>query len=826
MDFANQIQLGSKGQLDSISVPYVRNDGTQEKIDFFEALKRIQSEARKEEQAGRELDWKKYKNTLSAGLRHYLVRSTRQGVEAEGGIISADGTSIEFPKSTVRQIEYQYDNEDIMKVVSTVDNNIQDVFEGIEPRYINLDVASNLTQVSEHPLDIFAAAKSDSDNREAQYESAEEIGLTLFMAEPVASVIPNIFQIINLIGFAPYRPDLYMHSYHGKTIEDINTLLAAEQSKVAQRRTIKIQMAIHNMLHVTWLKRLESSAAALLKSVQYYQRRIELFERYLNRGYILSLSDISLLQNEYEEDVELAFADYDKYIKDVQDALDSGAWSEEIKKQGIERKEADPKVYDIDALKRDILRDKRICELLVGVLDDLKDPQSNGKLRQLAGYIEKVIKEGKYGRKIVVFSFFADTINYLSESLPAIITGIPDFNNRAAFITGGSGAHVEDAARRFSPVSKKYPLKETETELDFLFATDVLSEGQNLQDAGILINYDLHWNPVRMIQRNGRINRLGSTYKEVLIANTMPSDELELYLRLVRRLERKITTIKNAIGIDQGVLDDEINPIQFIDEFPDAATKIYSTNPDEASKALEELEDEEDVLSWTDDYSFELRRFIKDHEGDGEVERIRAIPPGKWNYLPEKNAKKPADNACLALERLTGRTSLTGEPINDTMFITVTEDGRYGRAHYIEDEEALSYIKTAPDDNGCSRDTIEADRSMVARRASRQARTRGEAPAVSYPLKPSHKKALDAIQDHFLISTSAVVEKGMRNALQKKTFESLVRQVNREVKESGSPYASTISKFESLIKDLQKTAAEDREIDEVVNVLFYAARSL
>ena len=67
--------------------------------------------------------------------------------------------------------------------------------------------------------------------------------------------------------------------------------------------------------------------------------------------------------------------------------------------------------------------------------------------------------------------------------------------------------------RRFSPNSKNYKLKDDEHELNYLFTTDVLSEGQNLQDAGILVNYDLHWNPVRMIQRNGRINRLDQNTK-------------------------------------------------------------------------------------------------------------------------------------------------------------------------------------------------------------------------------------------------------------------------------------------------------------------------
>lgn len=822
MDFANQIQLGSKGELDSISVPYPRNDGKVAKIDFFEALKYIQSEAKKEERAGGVLDWGKYRNTLSAGLRHYLVRSTRQGVEAEGGIISKDGVRREFPKSIVEQIIYHYDEDDKNMIVDDIDRCLTTVFERVNPLLINLDTASELTQLTEHPLDTYTKVARATDYLRTQYDLQADS--SLFLAEPVKSVIPNVFQVINLIGFTPYRPDLYKHKYYGKTIEDINTLLSAAKGNIAERRKIKIQMAIHNMLHVTWLKRLESSAAALLKSIRYYKKRIELFQKYIDKGYIISLSDISLLQNEYGEDIEQAFSDYGQYLKDAEIALDSGGDFGMVERQGIERNSADPKVYNILALRNDIDRDNRICDMLVCALESLTDPQSNGKLREFAEYIERVIADGKYGKKVVVFSFFADTIAYLEDSLPALIKKIPNFSARAAFVTG-SGGKVEQTAKRFSPISKKYTLKDDETELDFLFATDVLSEGQNLQDAGILINYDLHWNPVRMIQRNGRINRLGSEYNEVLITNMMPHQELELFLRLVRRLERKITTIKNAIGIDQGVLDNEINPIEFIEEYSDAANGIYSSDAEAASKALAELEDEDDILSWTDDYAYELRRFISDHSDDGEIDRIKEIPLGKWNYLPENGALKINSNTCLALERATGRTSLTGQSIDETLFISVNTTGRY-IADYIDDSKALSYIKTVPGDNAREVDTITLERNTVARRASLAAKTEAESAETLYILKPSHMKALTYFKDYFSVDLQDVVVKGMSNALQKKKFESLVRIVNREVKESGSPHASTVTEFEDLLNDLRSTASEERRIDEMTNVLFYADRNI
>src|SRR5690606_10597825 len=203
---------------------------------------------------------------------------------------------------------------------------------------------------------------------------------------------------------------------------------------------------------------------------------------------------------------------------------------------------------------------------------------------------------------------------------------IPDFAKRSAFSTG-KGTNVEDQVRRFSPKSKKYEMQPSDQPIDYLFATDVLSEGQNLQDAAILVNYDLHWNPVRMIQRNGRVNRLGSEFDEVIIANMKPEDSIELYLNLVARLQKKIDTIKHTVGLDQGILSsDDVNPLEFIED----TKKLYSGNADEATKALEELGEDDSILSWTNDHIYKLREFLASSSQE-EIDRIRDIPANKWN---------------------------------------------------------------------------------------------------------------------------------------------------------------------------------------------------
>ena len=109
-------------------------------------------------------------------------------------------------------------------------------------------------------------------------------------------------------------------------------------------------------------------------------------------------------------------------------------------------------------------------------------------------------------------------------------------------------------------VAKRPDLAGTEEEIDVLLATDVLSEGQNLQDCGVLINYDLHWNPTRMVQRAGRIDRIGTTFQTLSIMNMFPDDGLEKLLGLVESLSQKIADIDRNGLLDASILGEVVHP--------------------------------------------------------------------------------------------------------------------------------------------------------------------------------------------------------------------------------------------------------------------------
>lgn len=812
MDIANQIQLASKGRRLSVNVSYIRpDDGTREMMDFYDALRRIQSRLKLAEKNNENIAeiLEKVKPTIHEGLRHYLVRSTRQGVEAEGGIVDKSGNKKSFPKSMVESLCYKY-NEHITNAVSTkINQHIYECFEGVDPRQLNLELMAEFTQLTKHPLDLVDQLLDNNENVKEQFGVSQEIidekgGLRL--VKNIENVVHNILQCIYLLGFVPYRPEIYNHRYYGKTCDEIRALENIPLN-------LGIQLTVHNIMQVTWLKRMESSAAALLYSVNNYSKRIDLFEKYFNKGYIVSLGDANLLESDYNdgEDIEQAFDDYEKYLQEREELIESGKDPKELKKYGIEKVKADPKVYNVKQIKSDIERDRKIIKLLNEVLNELKDPKNDSKMYVLYEEAKKVLSDGKYGKKLIVFSFFADTIQYLKNNLKELFKEqYPDFEERSEFISG-QNANIETIVRKFSPVSKKYHIKNDEKELNFLFSTDVLSEGQNLQDAGFLVNYDLHWNPVRMIQRNGRINRLGSKYEEVLIANMKPTDELELYLNLVHRLESKIGTIKNTVGLDQGVLTNEdVNPIEFIE-------KYYSSG---------ELEEPEDLLAHTDEHILELRRFLgKYSDNPKEIARVHNIPLGKWNYLPEGH---PYKNKCLSLIKTHSLTKETGKEIDDLFFIRIKHTSDEYIAEYVDSARALDIIKADENDNARQHDNIDFDRIKVVSRAFGEAKRQADNPSNPYKITPQYERALRIIADgnYFdrTIDIKGTIEKGVVLTTHQTRLEKILKKINNEVRNSGSPFASTIGEFIDLFKEIQSNVCEEKKVNEMEGVLFYAGK--
>jgi superfamily II DNA/RNA helicase len=341
-----------------------------------------------------------------------------------------------------------------------------------------------------------------------------------------------------------------------------------------------------------------------------------------------------------------------------------------------------------------------------------------------------------------------------------------------------------------------------------LFATDVLSEGQNLQDAAYLINYDLHWNPVRMIQRNGRINRLGSNFDKVMIGNMKPGEDLELYLNLVHRLENKIKTIRNTVGLDQGILDDrDINPIEFIE-------KYYEKGE------LPEVDD--DLLAHTDEHILALRRFLGENlNNQKEILRVQSIPKGKWNYLPSESRKH---SNTLALVKVNGETLNSHQSFEDLFFVEVSTKNEKYLASYLDYPKALDRIKADPSENHKIEDVINIDRSKVKSRASAEAKRQANNPESRYTLTPQYLNALGILVPYFSseIDFKGVIETGVSTIDVQARLESVLRKVRSEHKNNGTIYASTLKEFEDIFNEIKDNVVEEKEVRGIEISLYYA----
>lgn len=202
--------------------------------------------------------------------------------------------------------------------------------------------------------------------------------------------------------------------------------------------------------------------------------------------------------------------------------------------------------FNASRLRSDLEHDLAIANNLFEATARL-GPGQDAKLHRLEAWLRR---HPPSKHKTIIFTQFADTANYISSNLG-------DSGFRFEVATGST--QVLSLARRFAPVSMRATVA-PEDELDLLVATDVLSEGVNLQDADTLINYDLHWNPVRLIQRAGRIDRIGSENEEITVASFLPERELEQNLNLETVLRTRIDEFLRVFGEDSGVLPDNDRP--------------------------------------------------------------------------------------------------------------------------------------------------------------------------------------------------------------------------------------------------------------------------
>ena len=602
-DLTNQILIGTRGEQDLLKVNVRNSEGVVKSRSFFDALAEIKKRISQNRAQGNDMKpiYEEARQIIDPILREFVIRNTRQSIEKEleGKGLDIDGKSYKFPKIKVSNVDFFSGNYDSIKLGSPI--------KPIEN--CSVDFIQGTTDKLEHPL------------RQLEEWKNQELDKT------DKSAIYRLYQYILSLSFVPYRTAMYDHKVYGKTLEELKTIKFKDETT----KNLRLQLSMYGLLRIVLLKRFESSAFSLLSSVKKYQKRLKAFEEFFNnKNILLNLSEIDNILEEFSEDSseELDLND-DDVIKRAEET-------------GVK---VSDKTYDIKAISEDIAYERKILDSIVELAEAFN--KDDKKLEAFNNLISDIHKQDPK-RKILVFSFFGDTVNYLKEA----IQGKSVFTmENSAFVSGKDRTNALNSADRFAPVARDGQEEvEKNGELTYLFSTDVLAEGQNLQDCGLLINYDLHWNPVRMIQRNGRINRLGSPHSEIEVKNIVPHKELEQFLGLVSKLQDKISLIQATIGSDSSVLGEEINPIDY--------KGIYDQDSSLATEEYLKLEQEADVFT-DDQYIADLKDFYE-NSSNLTLTSIDKIPLGKWGIVDQqKILQSPEAIVFTRIEFTNGKDQFT-----------------------------------------------------------------------------------------------------------------------------------------------------------------------
>ncbi|MBP9081317.1 MAG: DEAD/DEAH box helicase [Flavobacteriales bacterium] len=373
------------------------------------------------------------------------------------------------------------------------------------------------------------------------------------------------------------------------------------------------------MMKVNFLKRLESSVHSFQVSMD---RTIGKIDALLKR--------IEEYGNRPDPQVKLSF---DQATPNDTEQDDSG---EEEQDWTVGKKEYHLTDLRLDEWKEALRLDRdQLNELFL--LARGVDAKHDAKLFELKRIImDKAIQPfNDANKKVLVFTAFADTAHYIYDSLQDFARHEVKLN--MALVTG-SGTRTQFGANdfnsiltNFSPASKernKHRGMPTEGEIDILIASDCISEGQNLQDCDLIVNYDIHWNPVRIIQRFGRIDRLGSTNARIRLVNFWPTEDLDGYINLKHRVEARMALVDITATGEDNILNTEQ-----IEDLVNEDLKYRDRQLKRLKDEVLDLEDMGENISLTDltldDFRTELLTFLKGNEA-----RLKNAPFGLYAVVP------------------------------------------------------------------------------------------------------------------------------------------------------------------------------------------------
>lgn len=741
-DLTSQILLGARGDQDIFTLAVKTSEGQVVTRSFYEAIDNIRKRINQDIAQGGEniaTIYQEARITLEPIIRNFVVRNTRQSI---GSLTLPDGTIQKFPEVKIQNTQYQPINTPI-----TISDHHQ-----------------KITQYSIEQL---------ADTMDRLIHPMRQIGalITTGNAPADANSIYKIYQMILGLSFVPYRWSMYDFKLYEKSKDDLRSMRLSG----SELMRINIQLSLYGIMRTLFLKRLESSAYALEVSLKRYLTRLQVFEQILrDENIIINLSEIDDILDEYSPD------DGDQVLYTTEELLE---------KARMHPAEVDAN-FNKSVLLEDIQIEKDLIEEIIRLVTSIKE--SDPKMQDLKNRLQSSFKENK-DKKILIFTFFADTIDHIEESLRND-PEMADIYKKSAFVSGRDRKHALHCANRFAPEAKdSLDLVKEEGEITYLFATDVLSEGQNLQDCGEIINYDLHWNPVRMVQRNGRINRLGTKHNVVTVDNFVPSSDLENFLGIMDRLNKKIELIKHAIGNDSSIFGEVTDGRSYTD--------LYGEDSDKATEAYEQLESSLDAFS-DDVFLKDLKDFLKSAT-DEEIRQMKRIPYGSWGVVPQ-GLVEPNDVVLF-----TNLTYSTGTHKN----VFFGNDKNAGGIEVIQHVIALKMIRSMVTQKQL--DTVSLDKDLHVSTMMRRGPQIARDNAILGNLTPTKDAILNGSRDYNW--TAEEIDK-LRATLATRNVN-LGRKVNRLVRLINGAMKENVS-VENYYQDLKKLLVEPAEAPAITNTEF------
>lgn len=476
--------------------------------------------------------------------------------------------------------------------------------------------------------------------------------------------IKEMNALIESLVFSIYQPMKYVLPSKRRKYEEMYDT-SVKGGKTVFKQSDR-EFAVAALMKVNMFKRLESSVHSFRLTLERLRDRLET---------TLDLMNIEQLSSNTWEETE-----------DFND--------DELEDITVGSKKVQIKLRDIDRIRwsQDLKYDLEQINKIISQVNQIST-ERDAKLRDLTNLmkskIENPINPGN--KKIIIFSAFADTVNYLYKELSPQLEKI---GLHSAIVTGSGNnqttlkhirkTDLNDILINFSPLSKERHKVTTQVndEIDILFATDCISEGQNLQDCDYLINYDIHWNPVRVIQRFGRIDRIGSRNKKIQLVNFWPNMDLDEYINLETRVKGRMKILSASATGEEDVFDTsgkEMNDIAY------RRNQLKTLQEDVVN-----LEDISGAISITDltytDFKSDLSTALKKYK-----EELEKAPKGMYAVASNEELKEADSGVIFCLKEVTG--SETSKNNLAPYILLYLKDNGEAKYHYTQSKKILDVFR-------------------------------------------------------------------------------------------------------------------------------------